>query len=49
LQKQGFTSSYRGELFIYAWSEWAETAVLEPSETFGSAYLDILSETLRDG
>ena len=49
LQKQGFTSSYRGELFINAWNEWAEKAVLEPSETFGSAYLDILSETLRDG
>ena len=36
-------------LFINAWNEWAEKAVLEPSETFGSAYLDILSETLRDG
>jgi len=49
LQEHRISGSYRGELFINAWNEWAEKAVLEPSETFGRMYLDILGEALADG
>jgi lipopolysaccharide biosynthesis protein len=38
--------SYRQELFINAWNEWAEKAVLEPSQTFGHSYLTVLREAL---
>ncbi|MFU1478516.1 glycoside hydrolase family 99-like domain-containing protein [Roseovarius sp. C7] len=36
--------SYRGELFINAWNEWAEKAMLEPSARFGRLNLDVLAE-----
>ena len=35
-------NSYRKELFLNAWNEWAEKAVLEPSQTFNTLYLDVL-------
>eukprot|EP00903_Cladosiphon_okamuranus_P020962 g19254.t1 len=37
-------TSYRNELFINAWNEWGEKAMLEPSQTFGHLYLDVLAE-----
>ncbi|WP_375173911.1 glycoside hydrolase family 99-like domain-containing protein [Pseudooceanicola sp.] len=38
------SDSYRGELFINAWNEWAEKAVMEPTERFGRMNLDVLAE-----
>ena len=49
VQEHRLDGSYRGELFINAWNEWAEKAVLEPSETFGRMYLDVLKDTLHNG
>lgn len=44
--RQRVAGSYRHELFINAWNEWAEKAVLEPSQTFGHSYLDVLRDEL---
>lgn len=39
--------SYRRELFVNAWNEWAEKAVLEPSVSHGGLYLDVLRDWSR--
>jgi len=33
---------------VNAWNEWAEKAVMEPGQIFGSGYLDVLREALAD-
>lgn len=37
---------YRRELFLNAWNEWGEKAVMEPSQTFGRLNLDVLAEAI---
>ncbi|MEH6833530.1 MULTISPECIES: glycoside hydrolase family 99-like domain-containing protein [Falsihalocynthiibacter] len=39
--------SYRNELFINAWNEWAENAILEPSKHYGSAYLETAKRNIK--
>ena len=36
--------SYRNELFINAWNEWAEKAMLEPGTQYGRANLNVLQD-----
>ena len=38
--------SYRHEIMINAWNEWAEKAIMEPSRQYGPAYLDALRRAL---
>ncbi|WP_371158140.1 glycoside hydrolase family 99-like domain-containing protein [Jannaschia sp. 2305UL9-9] len=39
--------SYRGELFVNAWNEWAEKAVLEPTTLHGDLNLKVLADHVR--
>ena len=43
LAERRLPGSYRRELFVNAWNEWAEKAVLEPSVQHGRACLDALA------
>jgi lipopolysaccharide biosynthesis protein len=46
LLRHRISTSYRQELFINAWNEWAEKAMLEPSQQYHTAYLDVLRRSL---
>lgn len=39
--------SYKQEIMINAWNEWAEKAILEPSQTYGHGYLRALKRVLN--
>lgn len=41
--------SYRREVMLNAWNEWAEKAVLEPDLQWGRAWLDVLRDWRQEG
>jgi hypothetical protein len=43
LAERRLPGSYRRELFVNAWNEWAEKAVLEPSQQYGHSCLEALA------
>ncbi len=48
LRKHRLPGSYRHELFVNAWNEWAEKAVLEPTMKYDALYLETLREHTAD-
>ena len=44
--KDRLPNSYRNELFLNAWNEWAEKAVLEPSMKYEDLYLKVLKSRI---
>ena len=44
LSRHRLARSYRREVMIAAWNDWASRATLEPSERWGHAWLDTLAE-----
>ena len=49
LSRHRLARSYRGEVMIDAWNDWAARAAIEPSERWGHAWLDTLAEWRRAG
>jgi lipopolysaccharide biosynthesis protein len=49
LRKHRLPGSYRNEMFLNAWNEWAEKAVLEPSMKYGALYLETLRRNIAGG
>lgn len=43
LKRHRIKDSYRRELFVNAWNEWAEKAVLEPNSVYGDMALRVLA------
>lgn len=48
LSQHRIAGSYGQELFINAWNEWAEKAMLEPSQQYDTAWLDVLGNWRRE-
>jgi hypothetical protein len=46
LMQHRVSTSYRQELFINAWNEWAEKAVMEPDTKYGDMNLRVLADRL---
>jgi lipopolysaccharide biosynthesis protein len=44
LSEHRLARSHRGEVMLNAWNEWGERAVLEPSDRWGRAWLEVLAE-----
>lgn len=44
ISRHRLAQSYRQEVMINAWNEWGERAAVEPSEQWGHAWLDALTE-----
>lgn len=49
IKRHRIAGSYRKELFVNAWNEWAEKAVIEPNSAYGDMALRILSEKTGKG
>jgi len=49
LAQHRLSGSYRNELFLNAWNEWAEKAVLEPSIKYEHLYLRVLENRIASG
>lgn len=43
--KESYTPQY---IFLFAWNEWGEGAILEPEETYGYSYLEALKNAVND-
>ncbi|MGR3377332.1 glycoside hydrolase family 99-like domain-containing protein [Salipiger abyssi] len=46
IARKRLEGSYRQELFVNAWNEWAEKAMLEPTQSYGDLYLQVLGSQI---